>query len=134
MKRMINTQGMSYKSSALRSHITGKTFGYKKGDFFSFDYNGKYGSACYFRLELTKDHLDDILPYLQSTIFQDGFEKHKSLLVRSRTDNKQTVCLNNDKSGASAYARIDDVMFDNLIQFLRIRVGDDWEDLLNEEF
>ena len=134
MKRMINTQGMSYKSSALRSHITGKTFGYKKGDFFSFDYNGKYGSACYMRLELTKDHLDDILPYLQSTVFQEGFETHPSLLVRSRTDNKQTVCLNNDKSGASAYARIDDEIFDNLKQFLRIRVGDDWEDLLNEEF
>ena len=134
MKRMINTQGMSYKSSALRSHITGKTFGYKKGDFFSFDYNGKYGSPCYMRLKLTKEHLDDILPYLQSTIFQDGFEKHPSLLVRSRTDNKQTVCLNNDKSGASAYARVDDVMFNNLIQFLHIRVGGEWIDMMQEEF
>ena len=134
MKRMINTQGMSYKGSALRSFITGKDFGYNKRDTFSIDYQGGYRDPCWMRLDLTKDHLDDILPYLQSTVFQEGFEKHKSLLIRSRVDNKRTVCLNNHKSGATAYARIDDEMFDNLKQFLRIRVGNDWEDLANEDY
>ena len=122
--------GGQMKSSELNSHITGTYFSSNKGsDYYCISIR-EWGSSEWKRLELDHNAMHDILPYLKSNTFQDGFVPDLNL-VRQTKIKRYVICLENVSKNRNALTAIDTETYNSLRQFLRIRVEDDdteWEE------
>ena len=118
------------KSSELNSHITGTYFSSNKGsDYYCISIR-EWGSSVWKRLELDHYAMHDVIPYLKSDTFQDGFVPDLNL-VRQTKIKRYVICLENVSKNRNALTAIDTETYNSLRQFLRIRVEDDdteWEE------